>query len=105
MIAREWRGKTRRAERPAYLEYLKATGLKEYLDTPGNLGVLVLTRDTQGETEFLLLSFWEDMESVTRFAGLEPDKAVFYPEDDRFLIAKDLGVRHYEVPFETRRSG
>ena len=26
------------------------------------------------------------------------EKAVFYPEDDRFLVERDLQVTHYEVP-------
>jgi hypothetical protein len=35
--------------------------------------------------------------AITGFAGDEPDKAVFYPEDDRFLIQRDLTVSHYVV--------
>jgi hypothetical protein len=31
------------------------------------------------------------------FAGDDIDRAVFYPEDDRYLIAKEDTVRHYEV--------
>jgi hypothetical protein len=32
---------------------------------------------------------------VTSGPGAGPD--VFYPDDDRFLIDRDLTVRHYEV--------
>jgi heme-degrading monooxygenase HmoA len=101
MIARRWRGATRTAQTAQYLEYLEATGLKEYRATPGNLGTLVLTRQVGGLTEFVILSFWDSMESVGRFAGPEPDKAVYYPEDDRFLVEKDLEVQHYEVVSES----
>ena len=66
------------------------------------MGTLVLTRQTRGLTEFVLLSFWDGMESVGRFAGPEPDKAVFYPEDDRFLVERDLEVQHYEVKSDSR---
>jgi hypothetical protein len=31
------------------------------------------------------------------FAGQDIETAVFYPEDDRFLIERDLTVRHYEI--------
>jgi hypothetical protein len=34
---------------------------------------------------------------VEGFAGLDIEKAVFYPEDDQFLIERDLTVCHYEV--------
>lgn len=105
MIARQWRGATTAADRAAYLEYLEATGLKEYRATLGNLGTLVLTRNDRGLTEFLLLSFWDNMESVRRFAGPEPEMAVFYPEDDRFLVERDLRVQHYEVATDQRKPG
>jgi heme-degrading monooxygenase HmoA len=101
MIVREWRGKTRAEDRPAYLQYLEATGLREYVATPGNRGVLALTRDADGETEFLLLSFWNSRADIAAFAGTDIDRAVFYPEDDRFLTARDLHVTHYEVAFES----
>jgi len=34
-----------------------------------------------------------------RRAGLRGDveKAVFYPEDDRFLVDRELTVAHYEI--------
>jgi hypothetical protein len=35
--------------------------------------------------------------SLRFFAGQDIEKAVFYPEDDRFLVERDLSVHHYEV--------
>lgn len=106
MIARQWRGATRTADRVPYLQFLESTGLREYRETPGNRGALVLTREVAGDTEFLLLSFWESMEAVGRFAGPNPERAVFYPEDDRFLVSRGPEVQHFEVEVdehETRR--
>ena len=101
MIARTWRGATRAADRDAYLAYLRATGLPAYAATPGNQGVLTLRRLIRGpageRAEFLLVSLWDSEEAVARFAGPRPDQAVFYPEDDRYLVARDRRVRHYEV--------
>jgi hypothetical protein len=37
------------------------------------------------------------MDAVRRFAGDDPERAVFYPEDDRYLVARDEHVTHYEV--------
>ncbi len=48
-------------------------------------------------TEFLTVSFWDSLESVRGFAGDEIDSAVFYPEDDRFLVDRETLVRHYTV--------
>jgi heme-degrading monooxygenase HmoA len=97
LIARIWRGATRVEEAPAYVEYLEQTGLKEYRETPGNLGAWVLWRAVDDRAEFLTLSFWESEEAIRRFAGDNIERAVFYPEDDRYLIDRDLTVNHYEV--------
>src|SRR5690242_5433000 len=101
MIVRSWRGATRAADSDAYLAYLHRTGLREYAATPGNRGVLVLRRHLAHadgpRVEFLLLSLWESMDAVRGFAGESADRAVFYPEDDHFLVDRDLSVAHYEV--------
>lgn len=99
MLARTWRGVTKAADADAYLGYLEETGLKNYRKTPGNLGAYCLRRISGERCEFLLVTLWESMDAVRRFAGPSPEQAVFYPEDERFLIDKDLHVTHYEVPF------
>lgn len=99
MIARSWRGATRVEDGDAYLEYLHRTGFAEYRKTPGNRGVLGLRRVVGDRAEFLLLSLWESEEAIRRFAGEEVERAVFYPEDERFLVERDEHVSHYEVVF------
>jgi heme-degrading monooxygenase HmoA len=51
--------------------------------------------------EFLLVSLWDSEEAIRRFAGEDIEKAVFYPEDEQFLIEKDDHVSHYEVVNDT----
>jgi len=34
---------------------------------------------------------------VAAFAGEEVDRAVFYPEDERFLVERDLTATHYRA--------
>jgi hypothetical protein len=34
---------------------------------------------------------------IREFAGDDPSRAVYYPEDDRFLIVRGELVEHYEV--------
>jgi heme-degrading monooxygenase HmoA len=97
MIARTWRGATKAEDAEAYLEYLHETGFDQYRATPGNLGVLGLRRVVDGRAELLLVTLWESEEAVRRFAGDDIDRAVFYPEDERFLIEKNDHVTHYEV--------
>jgi heme-degrading monooxygenase HmoA len=101
MIARTWRGVTRAADSDRYASYIEATGLRSFAETPGNLGALLLRRPPTetGEpgTEFLVVSFWDSLDAVKRFAGDVPEKARFYPEDDGYLVRRDLTVDHFEV--------
>jgi hypothetical protein len=43
---------------------------------------------------------WESEEAIRRFAGGEIDRAVFYPEDERFLVEREERVSHFEVAFQ-----
>ena len=43
------------------------------------------------------MSFRESRAAIEAFAGQDIDTAVFYPEDDKFLIDRDLTAKHYEV--------
>lgn len=97
MMARMWRGRTPASKADSYLEYLKQTGLKEYAAVPGNEGVLVLRRVSEEEAEFLLISLWESEEAIRRFAGDDLERAVYYPEDDEYLLEREPGVVHFEV--------
>ncbi|HSB75028.1 MAG TPA: hypothetical protein VLC12_05215 [Terriglobales bacterium] len=99
MIARIWQGRTRPGMGPAYRSYLEQTGLKEYQATEGCREVCVLTREIGDVTEYVLITFWDSMEAVRRFAGPDPERAVYYPEDDRYFPEEECTplVRHYQV--------
>ena len=97
MIARIWKGVVREADKDIYHEYLKKTGLNEYASTPGNRGVYTLRRVSEGTCEFLLLTLWDSWDAIKAFAGSDYEKAVYYPEDDRYLLEKRPLFEHYEV--------
>jgi heme-degrading monooxygenase HmoA len=98
VIARMWRGWVRTEDRDAYVAYIEATGMAEYRRTPGNEGAHMLTRDLDdGRTEIVTLSFWESRKAISGFAGEDISRAVFYREDDRYLVDRETTVTHYEV--------
>jgi len=97
MIARLWRGTTEASAADDYLAYLMETGVTAYQETPGNRGVYVMRRVEDGRAEFLLVSLWESVDAIRQFAGDDIERAVFYPLDDAFLIARETRVSHYEV--------
>src|SRR5436853_7674525 len=97
MIARVWRGVTLAEKADQYLDYLKATGVKEISATEGNQGVQVLRQIKQGHAEFLFISFWESWDAICRFTGDDVNKAVYYPEVKEFLLAIEPQLEHYQV--------
>ena len=97
MIARIWHGVTAAEKSEEYLDYLNETGVPDYRATEGNRGVYVLRKVEGDRAHFLTLSFWDSMEDVEGFAGPNPERARYYPEDERFLLEFEPEVGHYEV--------
>ncbi len=97
MTVRIWGGRTPDTKADAYLDYLNATGVKNLRATPGNRGVYVLRSIEHGVAEFLVVSLWESLDVIRAFAGDPIDRAVYYPEDDAFLLEREPRVRHYEA--------
>jgi len=98
MIARIWHGVTMAQKADAFFKFVRKTGEQSYLKSPGNRGVRILRRRFDDKAEFLLISFWDSVASIKRFAGKEYKKAFYpFPEDREFLIELEPEVKHYEV--------
>jgi heme-degrading monooxygenase HmoA len=97
MIARTWHGRVPAARADDYHGYLLRTGVPELQSTPGNRGVYVLRRREGQEAHFLLISLWESLDAIRRFAGPDLERARYYPEDEDFLLELEPLVTHYEV--------
>ena len=98
MIARLWRGVVRAEDADEYAAYVQQTGIEGYKQTPGNQGAWLLRRPDGDQVEIVTLSFWDSLRSIEAFAGEDIDRAVYYPEDDKWLLERDPRVVHYQVP-------
>jgi heme-degrading monooxygenase HmoA len=96
VIARIWRGWTAPENVEAYVRYLEEVATPDSFRTPGNRGFSILHRPDEELEEFLTFSLWDSLESVKAFAGEDIEQAVFYPEDDRYLVERELTVSHFE---------
>ncbi len=97
MIVRIWHGLTSEADGDRYFDYVAATGVKDYHSTQGNRGVAVWRRANAGRAEFWVVSLWESFDSIRKFAGPDMEKAVYYPEDKKFLLEFEPKVAHYDL--------
>jgi antibiotic biosynthesis monooxygenase (ABM) superfamily enzyme len=105
VIARVWRGATLAEDGDAYAAYLEESGMRPARELPGSRGSLVLRRVRAGYAEFETILLFDSMDDIRGFAGDELDAAVFFDLDDRYLVERDLEVRHYEVDVHTTPPG
>jgi heme-degrading monooxygenase HmoA len=107
MIARRWRGTVRAADHDAYLRYVEESGIAALRSTPGNEGVIVFRHldEAAGTSEIEVVSMWRDRESIEAFAGADISVARFFPDDDRYLIDRELTVRHDDIDEYAAPSG
>lgn len=96
-IARVWFGQLRASQIEEYREYVKKTGAQALRGTPGNQGVWLLTRTDGDLAEIGVISFWDSKTSIQQFAGNDIDRAVYYPEDEKYLLKLEPKLLHYEV--------
>ena len=97
MIARVWRGATRAGDADADSAYLEETGMRSARALPGSRGTLVLRRLDGDRAVFETILLFESLEHIRAFAGEDLERAVFFPEDDDFLVERELTVSHYQV--------
>lgn len=97
MIARIWHGMTGASKAGEYLRFVRQRAIPDYTAVPGNRGACVLRRIDGDKAHFLTLSFWDSPEAIRGFAGEDIEKAVYYPEDQDFLLEFEPEVVHYEA--------
>jgi heme-degrading monooxygenase HmoA len=97
VIARIWRGQASAADAPRYQDHATHHVFPSLRMLPGHRGAYLLTRETQGEVEFLAITLWDSIDSVKRFAGDNPEVAVVEPEARAILSNFDEAARHYRI--------
>lgn len=97
MIARVWRGATRADDAETYAAYLEETGMRSARALPGSRGTLVLRRVEGDRAIFETILLFDSLEHIRAFAGNDIERAVFFAEDDRFLVERDPTVSHHDV--------
>lgn len=97
MIMRIWRGWTRAEDADAYRDYMTRVALPGYADIAGNVAVYMTSRRDGDREEFAMVTVWESLDAIRAFAGNDPTRAVFYPDDDVYLVDRERTVTHYDV--------
>jgi heme-degrading monooxygenase HmoA len=101
MIARHWRGWTKKHDALAYESLLKEKVLSGLKNVEGYSGGYVLRNDGPEESEFVVVNFFDSLEAVRRFAGANYSTPVFEPEARNLLSRIETVAMHYEVRINT----
>jgi hypothetical protein len=94
-IARIWRGRTTRARADEYAAYLYEHGIKPLEEKA--LGVQQLREDRAEDSEFVTISYWENVDAMSRFAGRDPRRIHHLERDPEFLIELPQSVQVLEI--------
>ena len=90
-IARIWRGRVRRERADEYEKYNYDVGIKPLIEKA--LGVQTFREDREHESEFMTISYWEDIPAMARFTGRDPTDIHHLDRDPEFLIELPKSVQ------------
>lgn len=96
LIARIWCGQTSAAVADEYTRYLYEEGVRAIARIPGNRGVQMLRSVGKKVADFQVLSYWESIEAIKRFAGEDYEQIRHLPDDPKYMVSAP-SVRHFEV--------
>ena len=89
MFLRTWQGQTKREDGDAYEIFMRERAAPDYGSIDGLINLYFTRRDEGNISHFLLVTIWDSMDAIKAFAGNDPTKAKYYPEDAQYLLAQD----------------
>ena len=102
MIARMWKGIAFPEKADDYVNHLQTSVLPELRQIDGFQEVFLMRKDTADGVEFIVLTMWESMDAIRKFAGEDAEFAVVAPAAQVLFREYDSTVKHFEVVLNTR---
>lgn len=99
-VMRIWHGRVPIDKADNYERFLVERAVPDYSSVEGLLKLYFTRRDEGDVAHFLLVTIWDSMDSMRKFAGDDPKVAKYYPEDDEFLLEKEEHVQIYRIFYE-----
>jgi heme-degrading monooxygenase HmoA len=97
MISRQWRGLAKSARADEYVEHLRTETFPQLSGIPGFVDASILRRGVDDGVEFLIVTRWDSLGAIQRFAGREASVAVVPETVQEMMLEYDRTVRHYEI--------
>ena len=100
MIARVWSGTASETNATAYLAHLRERTFPELRSMAGHRGAFVLRRTEASQVRFTVITLWESVDAIRRFAGDDPEAAVVPAEARVLLMSFDRRAVHWDVALD-----
>ncbi len=97
MISRHWKGIAKPGQAENYIKHLKTDTFPKLSQISGFIEASILTREVPQGTEFLIVTLWESIEAIERFAGAQAEAAVVPEVVQAMMVDYDKKVIHYEI--------
>jgi heme-degrading monooxygenase HmoA len=81
----------------SYEEHLRAETFPALRNIEGFVDAAILRRRVPNGIEFLIVTRWESMTAIEKFAGADVETAVVPDKVRKMMLEYDRRVRHYEV--------
>jgi len=96
-ILRMWRARSTSEKARDYTQHATKRVFPTLSGIDGYRAAYLLRRALDTAIELVVLTLWDSMEAVHKFAGENPDKAVVEPEARAALTSFDEYVTHFEI--------
>ena len=97
LILRMWKARSTVEKSVHYIQHATTRVFPALGAIEGHRGAYLLQHPVEGEIELVVLTLWESMEAIRKFAGAESERAVVEPEARAVLTSFDQKVTHFEV--------
>jgi heme-degrading monooxygenase HmoA len=97
VISRQWRGLAQPDQAQNYVKHLRTETFPALRKLPGFVSASILSRPLGNGIEFLIVTQWDSLDAIARFAGPDLEAAVVPAKPAAMMIEYDRRVRHFEV--------
>jgi len=101
VIVRAWHATATAEGADAYREHFTHSVLPDLQRIDGYQGAYLLRRGRDSHVELQVLTLWDSLEAIRRFAGANPDNAVVEPAARAALATYDTTATHHTVVVDT----
>jgi heme-degrading monooxygenase HmoA len=99
-MMRLWHGEVPIGKADEYQAFMVERAAPDYASIDGLLNIYFQRKDDDEKAHFLLVTIWDSLHSIKKFAGEQPEIAKYYLEDDEFLLEKEKNTSLYSIFYQ-----